>query len=100
MKTQQVIIFAMLATLTSAITIDTTTAQARVRTRNAAKDAAIGAESEALRQQNQGNQNSPQQRWDNASPNEKAATYNIARTKHQQKLTKQADAEAAVSKHK
>ncbi len=43
------------------------------------------------------NSENRQERWDNASPNQKAATYNVAKSKRTKKENNQAQAEAALS---
>jgi hypothetical protein len=97
MNTNKMIISIILATLSSAAAIDTATAQVRnVRARNMAKGAALTSTSET-RPENQENR---QERWNQASPNQKAVTYNVAKTGHQQKLTNQANAAAALSKRR
>ncbi len=42
---------------------------------------------------------SAQQRWDNASPNEKQTTKNLAVVDHEKKETNEATAEAAAKEH-
>jgi hypothetical protein len=104
MKTKDVIISAMLATLVCAVTFEAGTVEARVRARNAAKAAALSTTPEE-RQDNQENRQdnrqenveNRQERWNNASPNQKAVTYNVARTRHAQK---QAVGAAAVSRRR
>lgn len=120
MKTVKVILSITLATLTGVVAIDAATAQ-RHRASNVAKGAALTNTPEKTEarhdahQENQdsreesrderhkqtsSNQDARQERRKDASPNEKAVTYNVAHSKHQQKVTNQANAAAAVSKRR
>ncbi len=104
MKTVKVIlsISIAMATLMSVVTINAATAQ-RVRARNAAKAAAVTStpeQTEARQDAHQENQETRKERREDANPNQKAAAYNVTKTRHQEKLTKQANAAAAVSKRK
>ncbi len=100
MKTKNVAMSIMAATLIGTVTIEATTAQVRsARTRNAAKAAALTSTpetTEARQDAHQENQDTRKNRREDANPNQKAAAYNITKTKHQQKVTRQANAAAAV----
>lgn len=102
MKTVKVILSLTLATLTGVVAMDAATAQ-RVRARNAAKAAAVTStpeQTDARQEAHQENQETRKERREDANPNQKAAAYNVTKTRHQEKLTKQANAAAAVSKRK
>ena len=45
----------------------------------------------------QTNKETRDQKWDNASPNQKAATYNVAKSAHTKNETQKADVEAAAT---
>lgn len=104
MDTKKAIVSALLATLSGVVTIDAATAHPRTaRTDSAAKAAAVTstpAETEARETSHQENQDSRQDRWNDASPNQKAVTYNASKSKQQQKVKKQDATAAAVSKRR
>jgi len=104
MNTKKLTISIMLTTLVSLVALDATTAQVRrVRARNLARGAALTSSPEqidARHDAHQENQESRQERWNQASPNQKAVTYNVARGRHQQRVTNQANAAAALSRRR
>ncbi len=106
MKTVKVIlsISAAMATLMSVVTTDAASAQTRrAHTHDVAKAAAVTStpeKTEARQEAHQENQESRQERRDEASSTQKAVTYNVAKSKQQQKATKQANAASAISQRK
>jgi hypothetical protein len=97
MSTRGMIVSVILATLTGTVAEHATTAQVRsVRARNVARAAAVTTTPESRH----ANQAYRQERWNNASPNQKAVTYNVARTRHQQNVTRQAAGAAAVARRR
>jgi hypothetical protein len=94
MNTKKLMVAVMLASLTGLAALDAATARVRtVRARNTA--AAVAATSTP--EERTERQDSRQERWNDASPNQRAATYNVAKTRHQQNVTRQA---AAVSRRR
>lgn len=91
-----------LATLTGALAQDAANAlrpRARNEARNAAKVEALTStpeETEARQENRTDRQDSRQERWNDASPNQKAVTYNATKARHQQKVTRQTNAANAI----
>ena len=105
MKAVKVLLPITLVTLIAGVTTDGIMAQAarRARVRAAARDTTViktPETTETRQDAHQENQESRQERRDQASPNQKAATYNVAKSKHQEKLTNQAKAAEALSQRK
>lgn len=88
----------MIAAFTGAFAIVATTAEAaRLRASNAAKAAAVTSSpetSEARQDAHQENQNTRKDRREDASPNQKAAAYNVTKTRHNQKTAAAANVAA------
>jgi len=96
MKMKNVTLFIMLAALTGVVAMDATTAQAKVRAREAAKAAAVTSTpetTEARQDAHQENQGTRKDRRDDASSTEKATAVNVAKNRQ----TKKANAAASVS---
>jgi hypothetical protein len=70
-----------------------------IRGRAAERDAAAASRTPAAtyadEAAHQENQQSREQRWNQASPNQKATTYNVANSKHKTKETNKQDMSAA-----
>jgi hypothetical protein len=102
MKTVKVAISFLLATAFGMVASDEGSAQVRrARVRAAelnntqvVKTPGTTYADEAAHQENQ---QSRQQRWNQASPNQKATTFNVANSKYQKKQTNKANASAALS---
>jgi hypothetical protein len=102
MNRRKMMVSVALATLTSLAVMDAATAL-RPRARSAARAAAVTStpeERENYQDNRSDRQDSRQERWNNASPNQKAVTYNVAKTRHQQNVTRQAAGAAAISKRR
>jgi hypothetical protein len=96
MKRINVDLLIMVAAITGVVAMDATTAQAKVRAREAAKAAAVTSTpetTEARQDAHQENQDTRKNRRENASSTEKATAINVAKGRQQKK----ANAAASVS---
>ena len=107
MNTKKFTVAVLLASLTGVIALDAANARLRPRARRAADTAATAAvvsgtagDPEQRQDNRSERQDYRQDQWNNASPNQKAVTYNVAKSKHQQKLNRQAAGAAALSKRR
>jgi hypothetical protein len=104
MNTSKLMVCVTLAALAGAVAMDAATARVRaVRNGSAAKAAAVTStpeERENWQDNRQDRQDSRQENWNNASPNQKAVTYNAAKSRHQQNVNRQAAGAAALSKRR
>lgn len=107
MNTKKLMVAVMLASFTGVMALDAADARLRPRARRAADTAATAAvvsgtagDPEERQDNRTDRQDSRQDRWNDASPNQKAVTYNVAKSKHQQKLTRQAAGASALSKRR
>lgn len=106
MNTKKLMVAVMLASFTGAMALDAADARLRPRARRAADTAATAAvvstagDPEERQDNRSERQDYRQDQWNNASPNQKAVTYNVAKSRHQQKLTRQAAGASALSKRR
>lgn len=97
MKTNKVLLSVALAAAAGILAADGTSAQVRRERVRAEEDAAMVRTPEtttADEAAHQSNQQSREQSWNQASPNEKATTYNVAKTRHTTKQTDKANESA------
>ena len=82
MNAKKMIVPVILATLIGAVSMETATAVRAVRARSVARGAALTTTPESRQE----NQEFRQNRRGNATPNQRAAAYNVARTRQTQRV--------------
>jgi len=96
MKSAQITVsFILAASIGMLMVSDASARRDRAAERDAAAASRTPANTDADEAAHQENQQSREQRWNQASPNQQAATYNAASSRHKTKETNKEDASSA-----